>query len=168
MKCFDLLEKPWCLKCILVFFCVFCTINCYFEYGIQICVFFCVWEHNLKILLNSCFKHFQNCPRSVNNFRTNYCLILFEICRPKWSPYVAEASLGRVKIYKKKNDMKKKRNVSQFGPGAENNFIKHVGSGKGYPRPGGEGGTSASVICVLSLKNWNGMEMGQACYKQKT
>ena len=55
-------------------FCLFCTINCYFEYRIQIlCIF---------LYMGTCFKDmFQHLsrtnrknPRSVNNSRTNYLL----------------------------------------------------------------------------------------------
>ena len=50
---------------------VFCTINHYFEFGIRIlCIFLYIGSYFKDI-----FELFlETCPRSVNNFRTNYFL----------------------------------------------------------------------------------------------
>ena len=79
-------------ECIWAFVNVFCIINRYFEYGIQIR---CIWLYIgtcLKICLNICSK---NVPEVWTILVRNICGDLFGIFGTKWSPYVAEASLGR-------------------------------------------------------------------------
>ena len=68
-----------------------------FNIGFGFCVFNSIWEHRLKIFFDpknrkidpQKIEHF---PRSVNNFRTEHLGGYFW---DFWSPYVAEASLGR-------------------------------------------------------------------------
>ena len=64
----------------------FYTINRYCEYYIRI---LCIWLYIgtwLKDIFWDFFEKIQRCPRSVNNFRTNYSFdILGDLCGPKWS-----------------------------------------------------------------------------------
>ena len=41
---------------------------------------------------------FNACPRSVNKFLTDHFFEMLGDFDPKWSPYVAKASLGRVYV----------------------------------------------------------------------
>ena len=63
--------------------------------GFGFCVFKSIWEHASKICFDIVWDCFQTCSRSVNNSRTNCFFEMFEDFGAKWSPYVAEASLGR-------------------------------------------------------------------------
>ena len=94
--------------------CLFWEVNCRFTFRYFECIF-CfayfvkeivilnivfgfvvlnsIWEHGFKQFLDIVSKMFKNkCPRSVNNFRTEH---LGRYFLDFWSPYVAEASLGR-------------------------------------------------------------------------
>ena len=76
----------------ILFFWLFCKRNCNFEQCIRIrCIelYMGTW---FKQKNQHCFEHFQTNPRSVNNFRTEH---LGRYFWDFWSPYVAEASLGR-------------------------------------------------------------------------
>ena len=88
LKCFEIFgrKKNRMFECILS-----CLV--YFKLSIDIlnmlfglCVFFSIYEVENKYV-------FEKCPRSVNNSRTKYFGGYVVDC---WSPYVAEASLGRV------------------------------------------------------------------------
>ena len=73
----------------------FVRINWYFEYRIRILCIFLLWEHISNIV-----RHFRQtksilCTRSVNNFRTNYLLVICwgllvlngPLNGPEWSPF---------------------------------------------------------------------------------
>ena len=75
---------------------IFCIINRYFEYRIRIR---CIWLYMgtwFKIVFWQLFKtNPKHVPEVWTIFVLTICLRLFGIWGPKWSPYVAEASLGR-------------------------------------------------------------------------
>ena len=94
---------------------IFCTINCYFEYRIRImCIFLYMGTYFKYIFWH--FSPFQIefilSPKS-NIFAEVWtisvrimCLRFWGIFSPKWSPYVAETSLGRVwKTYETQIDL---------------------------------------------------------------
>ena len=94
--CSNYFQNFECILALLVYFVQWIVI---LNTGFGLCVFDCIWEHSLKKLNVLRFfenKKLQKCPRSVNNSRTDHFLIFWGICCPKWSPYVVEASLGRV------------------------------------------------------------------------
>ena len=75
---------------------VFCIINCYFEYRTRIrCIWLYMgtWFKSVFCVFLRCFqKMSQKCKKNV----LRICLICWRILVPKWSPYVAEASLGSI------------------------------------------------------------------------
>ena len=85
---------------ILAFVGLFCIIDCYFEYRIRIrCIWLYMgtWFKNIFCdFLNSFFFFFsKNVPEVWTIFVLRMFLICLVIFGPKWSPYVAEASLGK-------------------------------------------------------------------------
>ena len=76
---------------------VFCIISCYFEYRTRI---LCIWlymETWFKCIFEHFFKTFPNKSQKCEQFSYGpFVLRCSGIWGPKWSPYVAEASLGRV------------------------------------------------------------------------
>ena len=72
---------------------VICTINCYFESRIQILCIFLYMGTYFRDIFDTFFENVRNVPEVITIFVRTNCLRSFGILGPKWSPYVAEASL---------------------------------------------------------------------------